>query len=115
LAGVPKVNSGNKVPTVDGAYTPEKRVFIPLARTRSMSSMQSAPAQIAAISVASFGAGLAAPDAIRGAVILTASANSCGRPVWVASVMTGTSPAHDTRWSSSNSAEAAVKLCHTCT
>ena len=38
-----------------------------------MSSMLSAPAHIPAISVASFGAGFADPDLIRGAVIATFS------------------------------------------
>jgi hypothetical protein len=62
------VNSRNNVPTVEGAYTPSKSVFMPPDRITSMSSMQSAPAHIAAISVASFGAGFADPDLIRGAL-----------------------------------------------
>src|SRR3954468_10609054 len=93
---------------VDGAYTPLKSVFIPPERTTSMSSMQSAPTHIPAINVVSFGDGLAAPDLIFGAGMHTLSANSCGSPVWVASVMTGTSPAHDTRCSSSNTADDAA-------
>src|SRR4029077_15944557 len=36
-------------------------------------------------------------------------------PVCSASVITGTSPAHDTRLSSSNTAESGKKLCDTCT
>ena len=40
---------------------------MPPARTTSTSSMQSAPAHIPAIRVASFGAGLADPDLILGA------------------------------------------------
>ena len=67
--------------------------------------MQSAPAHIPAITVASFGAGFAAPDLIRGAVIETFSANIAGSPVCSASVITGTSPAYDTRLSSSNTAD----------
>ena len=69
--------------------------------------MLSAPAHMPAISVASFGDGLADPDLIFGAGIWILSANSSGRPVWAARVITGTSPAHDTRCSSSNTAEAA--------
>src|SRR6476659_2263855 len=43
------------------------------------------------------------------------SASSCGRPIWAATVITGTRPAHDTRWSSSKRADAEVNLCDTCT
>ena len=57
----PKVNSRNSVPTVEGAYTPSNSVFIPPLRSTSTSSMLSAPAHMPAISVASFGAGLAEP------------------------------------------------------
>ena len=42
--------------------------------------MQSAPAHMPAISVASFGAGFAAPDLIRGAVMRTFSASSRRQP-----------------------------------
>jgi hypothetical protein len=75
------VNSRNNVPTVEGAYTPSKSVFIPPLRRTSMSSMQSAPAHMPATTVASFGAGLAAPDFIRGAVIWTFSPNNLPSPV----------------------------------
>ena len=109
------MNSRNSVPMVDGAYTSSKRVFIPPERTMSTSSMHSAPAHIAAINVASFGAGLADPDLILGSAIQTFSANSSPSPVWAASVITGTSPAHDTRLSSSNTAESGTKLWQTCT
>src|SRR4051812_2044214 len=80
-----------------------------------MSSMQSAPAHMAAATVTSFGDGLAAPDLIRGSPIWTFSASSRESPVWEANVITGTNPAYDTRLSSSNTAEAAAKLCDTCT
>src|ERR1700677_5245650 len=78
-------------------------------------SMQSAPAHIPATRVASFGEGLADPDLIRGSAIRILPANNCDSPVWAASVITGTKPAHDTRCSSSNSADAAMKLCDTFT
>jgi hypothetical protein len=91
------VNSRNNVPTVERAYTPSNRVFMPPLRTASMSSMQSAPAHIPAIRVASFGDGLAAPDLIRGSAMRTLSPSSCENPVCSANLITGTSPAYDTR------------------
>lgn len=111
----PKVNSRSWVPIVDGAYTPPNRVFMPPLRTMSTSSTLSAPAHIAAIKVANFGAGLAEPDLIFGALMQTLSASSSPRPVWAASVITGTRPVHDTRCSSSNTAEAWANVCDTCT
>ena len=45
-----------------------------------MSSMLSAPAHIPAIRVASFGAGLADPDLIRGSAIRTFSPSRCDKP-----------------------------------
>ena len=59
--------------------------------------MLSAPAHMPAITVVSFGDGLADPDLILGSAMSILSANSVGSPVWAASVITGTSPAHDTR------------------
>ena len=111
----PKVNSRNNVPTVEGAYTPPKSVLIPPLRITSMSSMQSAPATMPAINVASLGAGLAAPDLIRGAVMRTFSSSSRTSPVCWANAITGTNPALDTRLSSSNTADSAANLCETCT
>ena len=58
----PKLNSRSKVPIVEGAYTPPNRAAVPPLRTTSTSSILSAPAHIPATSVASFGAGFAAPD-----------------------------------------------------
>jgi len=54
---------------VEGAYTPSIRVFMPPLRTTSRSSMLCAPAHMPAITVASFGAGLAAPEAILGSAM----------------------------------------------
>ena len=56
--------------------------------------MLSAPAHIPAITVVSFGAGLADPDLILGSAMSTFSANSGRSPVCSANVITGTSPAH---------------------
>ena len=77
--------------------------------------MLSAPAHMPAIRVVSFGDGLAEPDLIFGAGMQTLSANSSDSPVWAASVITGTSPAHDTRWASSKTADDAVNLWDTFT
>ena len=72
--------------------------------------MLSAPAHIPAITLSSFGAGFAEPDLIRGALIDTFSAMICGSRVCSASPSSGTSPACDTRLSSSKRAEPAVNL-----
>src|SRR6185312_710076 len=77
--------------------------------------MLSAPTHIPAITVVNFGAGLAEPDSILGAGMQILSANNRGSPVWAASVITGTKPAHDTRLSSSKTADADMKVCDTCT
>ncbi len=45
------------------------------------------------------------PDLICGAAMRTLSASSRGSPVCSANAITGTSPADDTKWSSSNSAD----------
>jgi hypothetical protein len=63
------VNSRSRVPRVEGAYTAAKRVFMPPLRTTSRSSMLSAPAHMPATTVASFGAGLADPEAIFGSAM----------------------------------------------
>jgi hypothetical protein len=91
------VNSRNRVPIVDGAYTAPDSVFIPPLRSASTSSIQSAPAHIPTIRVASFGAGLTAPDLIFGSAMCTFSPTSRPSPVCSANVITGTNPAHDTR------------------
>ena len=109
------MNSRNNVPTVDGAYTPSNSVVMPPLRTSSTSSIQSAPTHIPATTVASFGAGLAAPDLIRGSAMCTFSPSSRESPVCSANVITGTSPAYDTRCSSSKTAEPAPNLCDTFT
>jgi hypothetical protein len=109
------MNSRNNVPTVDGAYTPSNTVFIPPLRRTSISSMQSAPAHMPATTVASFGAGFADPDLIRGAMMRIFSPSNLPSPVCWANVITGTNPAHDTRLSSSNTADSAANLCETCT
>ena len=75
--------------------------------------MLAAPVHIPSITPDTFGAGLAAPDLIRAVVIDTFSARICGSRVWSASPSSGTSPARDTRLSSSKRAELAVNLWET--
>lgn len=77
--------------------------------------MLSAPAHIPAIRVSSFGPGFTAPDATFVVVIETFSASRSGRRVCSAKAMTGTSPAHETRLSSSNMAEPSMNLWDTFT
>ena len=66
-----------------------------------MSSIESAPATIPAISVGTFTAGFAeaGPDTV------TVSATSRCKPHRSASLNTGANPAHDTKLGSSNTAE----------
>src|SRR6476619_8108779 len=80
-----------------------------------MSSKLSAPTHMPATTVANFGAGLAAADLIRGSAICTFSPRSRKSPVCSANVITGTSPAYDTRCSSSNTSDVVEKLWDTCT
>ncbi|CKH17956.1 Uncharacterised protein [Mycolicibacterium smegmatis] len=77
--------------------------------------MLSAPTHMPAITVVSFGDGFAEPDLIFGAGMEILSANNFGSPVWAANVITGTSPAHDTRWASSKTADDTANLWDTCT
>ena len=71
----PKVNVRRNVPNVDGAWTPVNNRSIPPCRSKSMSSMQSAPA------------------------------TNSARPHRCARATTGASPQHDTRFGSSNTAD----------
>lgn len=69
----------------------------------------------AGITVASFGAAFAAPEATRDCLMCTFVASNLCSPVCSASVMTGTKPAHDTRLTSSNTADEAANPWETCT
>ena len=73
----PKVNSPDNVPTVEGAYTPSNKIFVPPLRITSMSSMQSAPRTMPATGSASFGNGFADSDLIRGALIRPSRRTTC--------------------------------------
>ena len=65
-----------------------------------MSSIESAPQTIPATSARTFAAAFAPPFA----AIVSRSASSVASPHRWASAITGTSPAHDTRFGSSNRA-----------
>src|SRR5689334_10321755 len=71
---------------------------MPPWRSRSMSSIESAPHTMPATNARILNAALAPPFA----AIFTRSRSRAGRPQRSASAITGTSPAHDTRFGSSN-------------
>ena len=72
-----KDNSRRNVPSVDGARTPVNSPLIPPGRSRSMSSMESAPQTIQATSARIFAAAFAPPPF---AVIVSRSVSSRGSP-----------------------------------
>ena len=111
----PKLNSRSKIPTVEGAYTSSNTRGVPPARNRFTSSMLSAPHIMPAMIVVSFPAGLTAPEATRVLGSSTCSPINRERPVCSASSSTGTKPAADTRFRSSNTADPAVNVCDDCT
>jgi hypothetical protein len=88
-------------PNVEGAYARVKTRTIPPWRSSAMSSMLSAPATIPITSEATFSPALA-PLSV--GTPTWSSASSCS-PAERASASTGTSPAQDTRFGSSNAAE----------
>jgi len=70
----PKVNVRRNVPNVEGARTPVNNRPIPPWRSRSMSSMESAPATIPATSAGTFRCALTPPVAFKVSVAETRSA-----------------------------------------
>ena len=111
----PKVNSRSKIPSVEGAYTSSKTRGVPPARNTFTSSMLSAPHIMPAMIVVSFPAALTAPEATRVLGSSTCSPINRERPVCSASSITGTKPAADTRFGSSNTADPTVNVCDDCT
>ncbi|MDT5362786.1 MAG: hypothetical protein QOC69_4548 [Mycobacterium sp.] len=77
--------------------------------------MQSAPHIMRAMIAVSFPAGLTAPEATRVLGTSTCSRINRERPVCSASSMTGTRPAADTRFRSSNTADPTANVCDDCT
>ena len=110
----PKLNSRKKIPTVEGAYTSSNTQGVPPARSTFASSMLSAPHIMPAMIVVSFPAGLTAPDLTRALGSSTCSPINRERPVCSASSSTGTKPAADTKFGSSNTADPTVNLYDDC-
>ena len=102
----PKLNARRNEPSVDGAYARAKTRPIPPCRSNAMSSMLSAPATIPATSEATFNPALAplSPGTLR------CSPANVASPAASASANTGTSPAADTRFGSSNAADVAARV-----
>ena len=99
----PKVNARRNDPSVDGAYAWANTRPIPPCRSSAMSSIESAPATIPATSEATFNPAFA-PLSVGTAQVLIGQVR---RPADSASASTGTSPADDTRFGSSNAADVA--------
>ena len=111
----PKVNSRKKIPNVEGAYTSSNTRAVPPARNTPASSMLSAPQAIAAMIEVSLPAGLTAPDFTRVDGSSTCSPINSESPVCSANSSTGTNPAADTRFRSSNTADPTVNVYDDCT
>src|SRR6476660_10107326 len=73
--------------------------------------MLSASASRPPMTDVSFGVGFAAPDFTNSLVNRTCSSNNSDNPVCSASSSTGTSPAHDTKFTSSNTAAPRSQAC----
>jgi len=115
LVACPKVNSRKKIPNVEGAYTSSNTRAVPPARNTPASSMLSAPQAIAAMIEVSLPAGLTAPDFTRVDGSSTCSPINSESPVCSANSSTGTNPAADTRFRSSNTADPTVNVYDDCT
>ena len=95
---LPQVNERRNDPSVDGARIPPNKSAIAPCRSTSMSSTLSAPAAMPATRQGTFRFGF---TPVRLAIV-TCSRNPPGRSAPPA--MTGTRPARDTRFGSSNDA-----------
>src|SRR5665648_662346 len=97
----PNVNDRRNVPNVEGARPAVSTRPIPPWRSRSMASMVSAPATIPATRAATFTPGFEPADP---GTRTWAATRSCN-PARSAKAITGTRPAHDTRFGSSKPAQ----------
>jgi hypothetical protein len=104
----PQVNDRRNDPSVDGARIPPNRPGIAPCRSRSRSSMLSAPPIIPATMPGTFTAAFT-PHRPPGRTPAPARA---ARPARWASAITGTRPARDTRFGSSNVAWILARLCN---
>jgi len=94
----PQVKERKNEPSVDGARTPPNSAGIAPCRSRSMSSTLSAPAIMPATRQGTFRCGFTPHRS----AMATCSPASAARPPRWASAITGTRPARDTRFGSSN-------------
>ena len=93
-------------PNVDGANEPAKTRPIPPCRNNPMSSIESAPATIPATSDDTFNPACA-PLSVG---TVSCRCASCAKPAASASPSTGTNPAADTRFGSSNAADIPARV-----
>jgi hypothetical protein len=98
LLDVAEVNERKNVPNVHGARIPVNSRAIPPCRSRPRSSIESAPATIPASTAATFTAAF-------GLGTLSDSAANSYNPQRRANATTGTRPADDTRFGSSNATD----------
>ena len=96
----PQLNERKNDPSVDGARIPPNSAGIAPCRSRSMSSMLSAPPTIPATRHGTFRCAFT-PHRL---AMATCSPASAASPARCASAITGTRPARDTRFGSSNDA-----------
>ena len=104
---LPRYTSAEQ-PSVDGARTPPNSTLMAPCRSRSMSSIESAPAAIPATRHETFRSAFT-PHPPPGR---TCSATRSPSPARCARAITGTSPACDTRFGSSNDACVLARLCN---
>jgi hypothetical protein len=105
---LPQVNDRRNEPSVDGARTPPNTAGIAPCRNTSRSSMLSAPPIIPATIPGTFTCGFTPHRP----PIPTCSSTRPARPARCASAITGTKPASDTRFGSSNVACVFAKSCN---
>jgi len=115
LVGVPEAELAQQDPHCRVAYTSSNTRGVPPARSTFASSMLSAPHIMPAMIVVSFPAGFTAPEATRVLGSSTCSLINRERPVCSANSSTGTKPAADTRFCSSNTADSTLNVCDDCT
>jgi hypothetical protein len=102
----PKVNARRNEPSVEGAYARANSRPIPPCRNSAMSSIESAPATIPATNEATFNPACAplSPGTLR------CSSASSRSPARSAKARTGTRPADDTRFGSSNTVDVRARV-----
>lgn len=102
----PNVNARRNEPSVEGAYVRSKIRAMPPCRNTAMSSIESAPATIPPISEVTFNPAFAPLSPGTDKCLRDSSAS----PASAAIRITGTNPADDTRFGSSNTADVARRV-----